>query len=94
MRARSLILLLLVACSGNIGDSDGTGRDPRDPPPQEPLVFAPAAATLHRLTRAEYQSTVRDLFPAGTPIPTDLEVDTPLHGFTTVGGSEDRKSVV
>jgi hypothetical protein len=88
MRARSLILLLCLACSGNIGDSGGSGRDPRDPPPQEPLVFAPAAATLHRLTRAEYESTVRDLFPAGTPIPTDLEVDTPLHGFTTVGGSE------
>ncbi|MCB9617813.1 MAG: DUF1592 domain-containing protein [Sandaracinus sp.] len=61
---------------------------PAEPLPDEPLTFAPAAATLHRLTRSEYLASVADLFPEGAPLPTDLEVDTPLYGFTTVGGSE------
>ncbi|MBX3251709.1 MAG: DUF1592 domain-containing protein [Myxococcales bacterium] len=85
---RAVLAVSLAACSGSIGDPGPDGRDPRAPRPQEPLEFSPAPATLHRLTRVEYESTLRDLLPAGTPIPDDLEVDTPLHGFTTIGGSE------
>jgi hypothetical protein len=50
--------------------------------------FEPAPPTLHRLTRDEYEQTIRDLFPEGTTIPADLPNDTWLHGFSTVGASE------
>ncbi|HJK93154.1 MAG TPA: DUF1592 domain-containing protein [Polyangiaceae bacterium LLY-WYZ-15_(1-7)] len=87
-----LAALLLTACQGEIGNPTGTPSNPTGPTdptdPIEPPPFAPAPATLHRLTRVEYERTLTDLLPAGVPLPTDLEVDTPLHGFTTIGGSE------
>jgi hypothetical protein len=56
-------------------------------PPREPPPFAPYEASLHRLTRTQYTNTVRDLL-GDVAVPTDLEVDTSLHGFTTVGAAE------
>ena len=87
-----VLSLGVAACVGAIADPEsegggstgGAGRVPTDRLP----AFAPAPATLHRLTYAEYRATLTDLMPPGTVIPTDLEVDTPLHGFTTIGGSE------
>lgn len=84
----------IAACVGSIDDPGGSdGADGRDPgdgrTPTEALpAFAPAAPTLHRLTYDEYRNSLRDLLPPGTIVPTDLELDTPLHGFTTIGGSE------
>lgn len=60
--------------------------DPEMDPPRRALK--PAAATLHRLTRAQYISTLRALFGPDVVIPADLEPDTPLHGFSTIGASE------
>ncbi len=92
MRAPVLLsVLLLTGCKGYVGDpgaGPGTGREPDEPGPAEGEVFVPAPATLHRLTREEYRNTLRDLMPEGTPIPDALEVDTFIHGFSTVGGSE------
>lgn len=85
---------LIVACRGGAIDQN------LEPPPDEipkmeeekertptpPPPFAPIEARLHRLTRVQYENTIRDLL-GDVAIPTDLEVDTPLHGFTTVGAS-------
>lgn len=52
------------------------------------LPYRPAPATLQRLTRRQYGNALRDLLGAGLRVPTDLEVDTPLHGFSTVGAAQ------
>lgn len=63
---------------------------PPDPDPDDPLAglpaFEPAPPALHRLTRSHYRHAIRDLL--GVEAPDDLEADTPLHGFATVGGAE------
>jgi hypothetical protein len=55
----------------------------------EPMFppFAPQAATLHRLTRAQFRNSVRELLGAAVNVPTDLELDTQLYGFATVGAA-------
>jgi len=62
---------------------------PSPSPTVEPELpaFAPAPASLRRLTRIEYQNTIADVLGPGLPVPTDLEADTTLHGFTTVAAS-------
>ncbi|MCA9540364.1 MAG: DUF1592 domain-containing protein, partial [Myxococcales bacterium] len=57
-----------------------------DPPPDDLPPFAPAAATLHRLTFDQYRNSIVDLF--GVEPPADLEVDTPLHGFAAIGATD------
>lgn len=61
-----------------------------DPDPSDPLAglpaFEPAPPALQRLPRAHYQNALRDLL--GVEPPADLEADTPLHGYATVGGAE------
>jgi hypothetical protein len=52
------------------------------------MAVVPAAPTLHRLTKSQYQATVRALFGEAIKVPTDLEADTPLHGFASIGASE------
>jgi hypothetical protein len=75
------LLLLLAACTGSVSDPSAAERAVVD-------GFEPAPATLQRLTRIEYQNSVRDLLPAGSFVPSDLEVDTILYGFATIGASE------
>lgn len=90
-----------VACVGEIGDTTGRapgggeqppGPGPVLPPPPvepEPEVippFRPAPAALKRLTRGQYLASVRALL-GDVRLPSDLEVDTPLYGFSTVGAS-------
>lgn len=66
MPSRSLALLL-VACTGEIGDTAPTGT-PSDPGPGDippgyvPGDVIPVEPALHRLTNDEYDRTVRDLF--------------------------------
>ncbi len=69
--------LALGACSGAPLDSGGSDR---------PAV-TPAAATLHRLTRAQYQESARTLLGDWIQVPQDLEVDTALQGYASVGAS-------
>lgn len=79
-----------AACGiGNIGNTENPSDegvllpDGGVAPP-----FAPATAHLKRLTVAQYGRTIHQLFGLGIKIPTDLEVDTKIHGFTTIGSSE------
>lgn len=87
-----LIALALAACEGRIAARAGDGTTParRDggasPDAASLPPFAPVAATLHRLTRAQYTNSVRDLLGA-VNVPTDLELDTQLYGFATVGAA-------
>jgi hypothetical protein len=69
----------------NGGEAPGPG--PVVPAEDHP-EFAPAPAALHRLTRSQYANAVRALLGDAAPVPTDLEADTPLHGFSTVGAAE------
>jgi hypothetical protein len=72
------------------GAGGGSERPPGEDPPREvppgPPV-QPSPATLHRLTRTQYANSVRHVL-GDVRVPDDLEVDTPLHGFNTVGASE------
>lgn len=63
-----------------LGGSGGAGGETAD--------FVPEPGRLLRLTVAQYRNTLRDLFGPGVALPVDLEVDTPLHGFATLGGGE------
>jgi mono/diheme cytochrome c family protein len=56
-------------------------------PPEPPAKFVPAPGGLKRLTTAQYQNTLRDLFGAGVEIPTQLEPDTLIAGSATVGAA-------
>lgn len=61
--------------------------DPDDGVPPMLPDLVPAAPTMYRLTRAQYENSVRDLL-GDVEVPRDLEDDTPLHGFASVGASE------
>lgn len=52
------------------------------------MVPPAAEAQLHRLTVLQYQNSVRDLFGADIEVPTDLEPDSKLHGYTSVATGE------
>lgn len=69
------------------GDPEDPETPPREMPGDRLPGFAPAPATLHRLTRAQYVASTRALM-GDVVVPDDLEVDTPLHGFTTIGAAE------
>ncbi len=68
--------------STDTGPGTDAGTEPVDPP------FRPAPAALQRLTRRQYGNALRDLLGSELRVPTDLEVDTPLHGFSTVGAAQ------
>src|SRR5262245_26971911 len=62
------VIPLLISCNGVVGDGSGLsfGAGPGDGPGAGPAVnacgnIAPGRVTVHRLTRAEYNNTVRDL---------------------------------
>src|SRR5688500_9652333 len=75
MRLLSLAAVcLLLACTGQVS---GPGMAP------------PAAeAQLHRLTALQYQNSIRDLFGEDLEVPSDLEPDSKLHGYTSVATGE------
>lgn len=94
-RASGLTVLLvgLLGCTGAPAPSGAVDAGPSTldsgPTPPIPLpAFEPPQAVLRRLTRSQYRETLRALFGPAVQLPEDLEVDTPLHGFTTVGASE------
>src|SRR3954454_17701831 len=68
------------------------GPAPTGGPVDTPGSHAPAPsaaavpAGLRRLTRIQYQNTVRDLFGAGITVPTELDPDDPEAVFSAVGG--------
>jgi hypothetical protein len=70
--------LSLAACTGLIGDREVDTK---------PVAIDPAPATLHRLTRAQYENAIHDLLGKDIAVPTALEPDVEVNGFATVGGS-------
>jgi PAS domain-containing protein len=85
---RELVVCLLGvvgACTAEVSEPRGF-VDHGDP--ARGREFAPVPATLHRLTVDEYRNSLRDLLPAAVAIPTELEPDTPLHGYASVGASD------
>jgi mono/diheme cytochrome c family protein len=56
-------------------------------PDEGPARFVPAPAGLKRLTTAQYQNTLRDLFGEQATLPTHLEPDTLVAGSATVGAA-------
>ena len=55
---------------------------------EEPEGFVPAAPGMYRLTADQYRNTIRDLFGDKIQVTTPLEVDTPIHGFASIGSGE------
>jgi hypothetical protein len=56
-------------------------------PPEVPPRFVPAPGGLKRLTVAQYQNTLRDLFGPAIEVPADLEPDTLVAGSAAVGAA-------
>jgi hypothetical protein len=75
------IALVLAACRR---DPDPTPLGPTAP--DEPVPFAPAPATLTRITDAEWRNSAEDLF--GVRFAGDLPVDFRLLAYARVGGSQ------
>ena len=80
--------VVTLGCTGAVDTGPSGPRGTDRTRPVDPPVFVPTPATLHRMTRAEHDATLRALLGDGYALPTDLPADTPLHGFSTVGGSE------
>jgi hypothetical protein len=57
------------------------------PPPPADLVFTPEPASLRRLTVAQYQASVNDVFGGQIAFTTELEPDTELSGFSSIGAA-------
>jgi hypothetical protein len=68
------VCLAVASCTGRVSGPD------LEPPAAE--------AQLHRLTVLQYQNSVRDLFGEDIEVPTDLEPDSKLHGYTSVATGE------
>lgn len=78
----------LAACVGDIGDGDGsTGSSGGDVPSNE-AAFTPAPSRLRKLTKAQYQNSLRDLLETTVTLPKDaIEDDSEKNGFTAIGAS-------
>jgi Protein of unknown function (DUF1592)/Protein of unknown function (DUF1588)/Protein of unknown function (DUF1595)/Protein of unknown function (DUF1585)/Protein of unknown function (DUF1587) len=85
------------AGSSGAAGSAGNSGVPVVPPGGDPngvlgptppaAVFVPGGSSLRRLTVAQYRNSVRDLLGAATTLPSDLESDTALDGFASIGAA-------
>ena len=84
------------ASAGSGGTAPGAGPGSADPntpgggPTDDPTAvepFAPAGATLRRLTVAQYQNSVRDLLGDHVQLTVELEADTAINGFVEIGAA-------
>ncbi|MEZ4442030.1 MAG: DUF1592 domain-containing protein [Polyangiaceae bacterium] len=74
--------LSLASCVGVIGDHD----DDVAPPSAEP-TWAPAPATVHRLTQPQLHHSYERLFGVPLDLPQDLPRDDQLYGFTSIAAA-------
>lgn len=71
----------LWGCTGNVGDDDdGAGAGP----PGTPSGQDPGRVTMHRLNRAEYNNSVRDLLGTSTRPADDFPADDHSYGFDNI----------
>ncbi len=64
-----------------------TTNNATSPPDIELPPFAPAAPKMRRLARVEYENSIHDIFGDYVTIG-DLEPDTPVNGFTSIGNAQ------
>ncbi len=57
------------------------------PPVPTGLSFTPEPSGLRRLTVSQYENSVRDVFGFALTVDTDLEPDTELSGFSSIGAA-------
>jgi hypothetical protein len=72
---------------GGASGSGGNGMTTGAAGATAPGVFAPAPAGLRRLTAVQYRNSVADLFGGAATAGDDLEADTALSGFASIGAS-------
>src|SRR5688572_19574485 len=72
----TLTFAFLAACTGRVGDNGGIPDNPGTPSGSDP-----GRVTLHRLNRAEYDNTVRDLMGTGLRPGVDFPADDHDYGF-------------
>lgn len=77
-------LLLLLACPTPSPSESTPVLEPLGPPP----AVTPAEPTLRRLTTAQYENSLRDLFGEDLVLPTSLEPDTAVSGLYAVGAAQ------
>ncbi|MFN3199073.1 MAG: DUF1592 domain-containing protein [Bradymonadia bacterium] len=80
---------------GPVGGAGGDGAGGEMMPPTGGMgggemlpPFEAAPSRMFRLTMQQYRNSLRDVFGADLALPDDLEADTPLHGFSVIGGGE------
>jgi hypothetical protein len=80
----------LAGCAGKIEDplhGSGSGA-PAAGSGKAASTFAPAPASLRKLTVEQYRNSVSDLLGSGVTLPTDLEPDTAQNGFYAIGAAK------
>ena len=97
-----LLFAVCVGCTGSIGthgsnpgagagigtgtgSSTGAGGAGAS---SNPGVYVPASPSLRLLTVSQYQNSVRALLGDAITLPADLELDTVLNGFVSIGASK------
>jgi hypothetical protein len=77
--------------NGGTGGSTASGTAGTSQPPGStlppPAMFQPAPAGLRRLTLAQYRNSIADLLGPGVTVPSDIEADTALSGFASIGAA-------
>ncbi len=76
---------LAIGCVGDIGSDetdDGAGAHGSDP-----AALAPAAPTIHRLTRPQLENAWLDLLGEPLSLPSDLPQDDVAYGFTSIAAA-------
>jgi hypothetical protein len=91
-----------AGCARSVGDRSGTGgtgtggatvtggagsSQPPSSTVPPPAMFTPAPSGLRRLTIAQYRNSIADLLGPGVTVPADLEPDTALSGFASIGAA-------
>lgn len=96
------VAALAAACSSSVatpgtsngptpGSAGSAGAAGTGPGPESVAPFAPSAPALPRLTTAQYQNVIRDLFGPSIVVP-ELEPDQRLYSFSIIGASTNTVS--
>src|SRR5262245_44565139 len=92
LRAIGPLLFLVASCTGNIGDGLFSDSPPGAAPPTmgspggKPSADGAGPLALRRLTRREYQNTLRDLDLGIDAV--DVARDIPADNISTIGFAE------
>jgi hypothetical protein len=91
-------IALALGCSSN---GDGAPAPPRPDGRESGLLggglppagsFTPRPTPLRRLTFTQYRNSVADLFGKAITLPDDLEIDTEVDGFVSIGATRTTPS--